>query len=353
MHCHDWPSCLVPIYLKKFKNRSAFNGSKSVLTIHNIGYQGIFSKHDIHYSLLDPEDFTGPETIYPARLNFLEAGVRNADVLTTVSPTYAREIQTEEHGHKLDNLLRERSNSLFGILNGIDYSLWNPETDRHLDYHFSTDNLELKAKLKTQLQKEAGLSIEPGIPLIGMVSRLVEQKGFGELCGPSYGSLYRMCSEMHVQFVILGTGADWCEKELKSIAERLDNLTVYLEFNERRAHLIEAGSDFFLMPSRYEPCGLNQMYSLSYGTLPIVRKTGGLADTVAHHDENTGSGTGFVFESLTPQGIYDAVGEAIQVWTYKPEHIRSMRKQAMKKRFSWESSARKYEQLYIGTLRET
>ena len=179
-----------------------------------------------------------------------------------------------------------------------------------------------------------------------MVSRLADQKGFPELCGPTHGSLYKICTELELDVVILGTGDAWCEDELESLASKVPNLKVQLAFDERKAHLIEAGSDFFLMPSRYEPCGLNQMYSLRYGTLPIVHRTGGLADTVEQYCAENGGGTGFVFDKLTPDAIFDSVGWAIWTWYNRPEHIEKMRKRAMQRRFSWQDSAARYLELY-------
>jgi starch synthase len=184
-----------------------------------------------------------------------------------------------------------------------------------------------------------------------MVSRLVDQKGFGELCGPTHGSLYSICDDFKLQFVILGTGDAWCEEELAILDEKLPNLSVALEFNDPLAHLIEAGADFFLMPSVYEPCGLSQMYSLRYGTLPIVRRTGGLADTVENYDQETGKGTGFVFDLLTPRALYDTVGWAVWAWYNKPEHILAMRRRAMQKRYSWGKSAQRYLELYQRAVR--
>ena len=183
-----------------------------------------------------------------------------------------------------------------------------------------------------------------------MITRLVDQKGMGPLLGPSYGSLYKICAELTVQFIVLGTGETWCEEELKSLASKLPNLRIHLDYNSSLAHLIEGGSDFFLMPSKYEPCGLNQMYSLRYGTLPLVRRTGGLADTVENYDQSDGSGTGFVFDDLTPESIFNTVGWAVWTWYNNPEHIRAMRKSAMQKRFSWEKSTDKYLNIYQWAL---
>lgn len=347
MHAHDWPTALVPVYLYTWEKDTEFAGTASVITIHNIGYQGWFPKEDIHHTQLSWEEFhiTGLE--YHDSLNLLKAGIQNADIVTTVSPTYAREIQTPEYGEGLDPLLRHRSGDLFGIINGMDYDDWNPETDPFIKPdNFTSRKIAPKKKVKAALQKEAGLEVDPEKPLIGIVSRLVEQKGFGDLCGPSYGCLFSICWDMDVQFVILGTGETWCENELKALDANLPNLKAYIEFSNAMAHKIEAASDFFLMPSKYEPCGLNQLYSLRYGSLPIVRRTGGLADTVENYNQETGEGTGFVFDDLNPGSIYNVVGWAVWAWNHKPEHIKAMRKRAMEKRFSWEKSAGDYEEMY-------
>jgi len=346
VHSHDWPAALAPVYLNTWERTGTFENVGSVMTIHNLGYQGIYPKEDIHFTQLDWEHYHGSGFEFFGRLNLLKAGLVNADVLTTVSPTYAREIQTPEFGHSLDGLLRHRAPDLFGVLNGIDYDEWNPETDPLIERNYSEKTLDDKKANTEALRREFGLDHAPERPVIGIVSRLVDQKGFGELCGPTYGSLYRICADLALDFVILGTGDRWCEEELESLASRLPNLAVRLEFDNRLAHLIEAGADFFLMPSRYEPCGLNQMYSLRYGTLPIVHRTGGLADTVENLDEEREMGTGFVFDELTPQAIYDTVGWAIWNWYNRRDRIDAMRVRAMGKRFSWEASAARYAEIY-------
>ncbi len=351
LHAHDWPAALAPIYLNTWERHGLFEETGSVLSIHNLGYQGLYDKHEIVHTQLAWEDFHGTGLEHYDRLNLLKGGLENAHQLTTVSPTYAREIQTPEFGWGLDGLLRRRSEDLHGILNGMDYEEWNPEDDPLIPGHFSEEDLSGKEINRKALRREMGLPDDPGRPIIGMVSRLVDQKGFGELCGPSYGSLYQICDEMELDFVILGTGDSWCEKELRSLASRLPNLKVRLAFNNALSHLIEAGSDFFLMPSRYEPCGLNQMYSLRYGTLPIVHRTGGLADTVENYEQETGEGTGFVFDRLSPRSIYDTVGWAIWTWYNRPKHIDTMRRRAMSRRFSWEGSAQSYLEVYRRAIR--
>jgi starch synthase len=346
INAHDWPAALVPVYLNTWEEAGPFHRTGSVLTIHNLGYQGVFPKDDLHVSQLAWEQFHGSGFEYYDELNLLKAGITNADKIATVSPTYAREIQTVELGEGLDGLLRARAEDLVGVLNGIDYDEWSPEQDPLLVAPFTVDDLSGKQKNKAALQREFGLEVRPDVPVIGIVSRLVEQKGFGELCGPTHGSLYSICSDLRVQVVVLGTGEQWCEAELRTLASKLPNLGVQVRFDNRLAHLIEAGSDFFLMPSAYEPCGLNQMYSLSYGTLPIVRRTGGLADTVNQYDQVSGEGTGFLFDDLTPSAIFDVVGWAVWAWYNKPEHISAMRERAMRQRFSWTDSSRKYLELY-------
>jgi starch synthase len=346
VHGHDWPAALLPVYLNTWERSGPFAATGSVLTIHNLGYQGVYPKDDIHETQLGWEHYHGSGFEFFDRLNLLKAGIHNADLLTTVSPTYALEIQSSEHGHELDALLRHRGPDLFGVLNGMDYEVWNPETDLLIPSRYSADDLSGKAVNTRALRRELELADDPTRPLIGVVSRLVDQKGFGELCGPTHGSLYDICDRLEVDVVVLGTGDSWCETELRSLAERLPNLAVAIGFDERLAHLIEAGSDFFLMPSRYEPCGLNQMYSLRYGTLPIVHRTGGLADTVEQYDESTGGGTGFTYEIQSPRSIFDTVGWAVSTWYDRPHHIEAMRVRAMQRRFRWQDSAARYLELY-------
>lgn len=350
MHAHDWTGSLAPVYLAGPERAGEFAGTASVLTIHNLGYQGVYPRAHAVSVGLTRDEFLRFGLESAGNLNLLKGGIRTADIVTTVSPTYAAEIQTPEYGFGLDGLLRNRSPDLFGILNGMDYEEWNPESDPLLPHRYSHRDLSGKAKLKELLQREAGLTVDPEVPVIGIVSRLADQKGFGALAGPTWGSLWRICSELDLQVVILGTGEAWCERELSTLASKLPNLAVFLRFDNRLAHLIEAGSDFFLMPSAYEPCGLNQLYSLRYGTLPIVRHTGGLADTVENYDPGRGSGTGFVFNDLTPEAIFDTVRWAVETWSTKPEEIEAMRVRAMLKRFSWEDSAARYMELYTWAL---
>jgi starch synthase len=226
VHCHDWPGGLVPAYLNTIEAQGAFSATASLFTIHNMGYQGEFPLEEFPYTGLDQRQLRSLGFELDGRVNLLQAGITHADILTTVSPTYAREIQTPEFGHGLDGLMCARASDLYGILNGMDYDVWNPETDPHVAVKYSQRSLGRKAKNKAALQAEMGLPVDPEVPLYGMVSRLVEQKGFGALCGPDHGRLYSICHDLDLQFVILGTGEAWCEEELRSLSARLPNLAV-------------------------------------------------------------------------------------------------------------------------------
>ena len=352
LHAHDWPGALIPVFLKYGERQGKFAKTVSALTIHNLGYQGIYSKDNFYHTGL------GWDVFYDAgfedwnMLNLLKAGIRSADTLNTVSPQYAEETKTSAYGCRLDGILRGRADDYRGILNGIDTDIWNPEKDPLIPAPYSAKDMTGKAKAKEQLQQEFGLPPSPDTPVIGFISRLTGQKGVGELFGPAYGSAYPMCRELDFQFVILGSGESWCENEINSLAGKLSNLKAKIGYDETLSHLIEAGSDFFLMPSRYEPSGLNQMYSLAYGTIPIVRNTGGLADTVENFDQEADSGTGFMFDDLTPQAIHNTVAWAIGAFYNRRPQIEAMRKRGMAKDFSWDKSAKKYVQMYEETLKK-
>jgi starch synthase len=346
IHCHDWTTGLLPSLLKR-SDDPGFSDTKSIMTIHNLGYQGEFTKHDIHAAGLDAELVFGEEPVrYEQRVNMLKTGITEADIVSTVSKTYAREIQTRTMGYGLDQLLSSRSEDVYGILNGVDYSEWNPEHDRYIPYQYGIEQLEGKAKNKTELQKYCGLEQSTGTPLFGMVSRLADQKGFRELCSGTPSALERMLTELPVQIVIVGTGDHEIESYLSGLEQMYENFSTHLVFNNYVAHLVEAGADFFLMPSRYEPCGLNQIYSLRYGTLPVVRKTGGLADTVTPIEEQHQTGTGFVFDLMSGEAIFDAVEQASEFYRNNPEVMKKAVLRAMKQNFSWEKSVDEYESLY-------
>lgn len=346
MHAHDWPTALVPVYLSTLERAKGFEKTASVLSIHNLGYQGIYAKEHFPFFGLDWTLFHGAGFEFHDAVNLLKAGLTMADCLATVSPTYAREIQTPPYGFGLDGLLRHRSRDLVGILNGVDTEVWNPEIDTYIPARYSVTRMEGKAICKSALQNRFGLSVDEKVPLIGMVARLTEQKGIGELFGRGYGAIQNVCSTMDAQIVVVGSGDAWCEEELRSLSARFPNFKAKIGYDEELAHLLEAGSDFYLMPSRYEPCGLNQMYSLRYGTLPIVHRTGGLADTVENYSQATGEGTGFMFDDLTPRALYNTIGWAVWAWYNRKDHIETMRIKAMTSVFSWEKSASEYTALY-------
>ena len=350
MHAHDWFCALVPVLLKHVCRNGYFAHTASVFTIHNLGYQGWYPKDSFPALGIDWNLYHGAGLERNGSINLLQSAISCADMITTVSPTYAGEMQTTEGGFGLDGLLRVRSDCVRGVLNGCDLETWNPKKDKLLPKNFDAKDLSGKAICKAELQKRMGLPVDPDIPLIGIVTRLAEQKGIAEVFAPTYGSIFSMCVNMNIQFAILGSGEKWCEDEINAIQSRLPNLRAYIGYDESLSHLIEAGSDFFLMPSRYEPCGLNQMYSMLYGTLPIVRRTGGLADTVEQYNEATGDGTGFLFDSLTPGAIYDTVGWAVYAYYNKKDHIKKMQLKGMKKDFSWERSVEGYMSIYSEAL---
>ena len=350
MHAHDWFCALVPVLLKHVCRNGYFAHTASVFTIHNLGYQGWYSKDSFPALGLDWNLYHGAGLERNGCINLLQSALSCSDMITTVSPTYAQEIQTEDGGFGLDGLLRVRKDVVRGVLNGCDLDTWNPKTDKYIPYKFDSKNLSNKAKCKAEVQKKLGLPVDPDVPLFGIITRLADQKGIAEVFAPTYGSIFNICSNMNVQFAILGSGEKWCEDEINSLQLKLPNLKAYIGYDEGLSHLIEAGSDFFLMPSRYEPCGLNQMYSMLYGTLPIVRRTGGLADTVEQYNEFSGDGTGFLFDSLTPGAIYDTVGWATYAYYNKKDHIKKMQVRGMTKDFSWDKSAEGYMNVYSEAL---
>jgi len=350
IHANDWPSAPVPVYLNTIEKNSEFADTAGIITIHNLGYQGIYSRDHFSELGLGWEYYYGAGFEYYGNVNLLKAGIASAECISTVSPTYAMEIQTPNGGFGLDGLLRQRSRDLVGILNGVDTNIWNPKTDPYIPAHYSHDDIKGKADCKAELQKELGLPVRNDVPLIGMVTRLVEQKGISEVFGRTYGCMRKILETINVQIAVLGSGDAWAEEAIMNFSALNPQFKGVVGYNERLAHLIEAGSDFFLMPSRYEPCGLNQMYSLIYGTLPIVHRTGGLADTVVNYNQDLGEGTGFMFDDLTPQAVYDTVGWAIWAWYNKPQHVQNLRERAMQQDFSWTRSAEEYIRLYQHAL---
>ena len=350
MHCHDWTTGFIP-YLMKTSGDDFWSSTKSVMTIHNLAYQGEFSRLDLLGCDIEPDArlFGGPAP--SKRTNMLKSGLEFGDLLSTVSPTYAKEIQSAEYGCGLDALLRQRSPDLVGIINGIDYEEWNPQSDGFMEYHFSADDLRGKIRTKAQIQEYFSLKVDPSIPLFSMISRLASQKGFVELLEGSPSALEQMLDDHPMQMIVIGTGDAHIERQLIELGRRHPNLSVNILFSNKLAHLVEAGSDFFLMPSRYEPCGLNQLYSLRYGTIPVARRTGGLNDSIIDLDENNTQGTGILFDQLTGHGILEAVGRAIAWWEKGEDIIRTIQQRAMQWDSSWHHSATLYRELYASNKR--
>ncbi|MEE8440250.1 MAG: glycogen synthase GlgA [Spirochaetia bacterium] len=346
IHAHDWPTALVPMLVRR--RQSGPDRPASVLTIHNLGYQGNYPVRMLPETGLSWNELSGSGLLHHDELNMLKAGILNADMVTTVSPNYAAEIQTPLHGFSLDQELATRSESLVGILNGVDYQLWNPERDSHLDVNYTAETVALKERSKNALQTELGLAVSNELPLIGMVSRLVPQKGLDELVAPGYGALPAVLTDMPVQVVVLGTGDAAYEYQLRRLMSRFPNFKTVIGFDDGLAHRIEAGADFFLMPSRYEPCGLNQLYSLRYGTIPIVTRTGGLADTV--QDVTPEGGTGFLIDHACPSKITEGIRRAVTMWKESPKQIGAVRRAGMKARYSWESAAGHYLEAYAKAI---
>ena len=344
IHSHDWAACLTPVLLN-YIERPDFPKTKTLLSIHNQGYQGI--SEGKCYEQLGLSELlrykSGLE--YYGNINLLKAGIVSSDAICTVSKTYAQEIQTPEQGFGLDGLLRIRKDKLFGIVNGADLTEWNPKTDKYISANYSIKDMSGKAKCKAELQKRFGLPVNPDVPLIGMVGRLASQKGISELFAPDSGCIKKIANELNVQIVLVGSGEKWCQEEIQKLSAELPNFKGYIGYSEDLSHSVEAGSDFFLMPSRYEPCGLNQIYSMLYGTLPIVRSTGGLADTVENCNETEKSGTGFKFNDLTPEAIFNTVKWALSVYENKPL-MKALQKNGMSQNFSWEKSAQEYVEIY-------
>lgn len=347
IHCNDWQTSLIPLFIKdNYSWDKMFDKTATVFTIHNIGYQGRFSKStllaaEIRGDLYYPN---GPVE-FEESVSFMKTGIVFADIINTVSNKYSHEILTEEYGAGLHNVLRSRKQDVFGILNGIDYEEWNPETDKFLPYKFSAKDLSGKTKNKKFLMEHFHLPFDEDKPLIGVVSRLVDQKGFDIFSGAINDLM-----SLDAKWIVLGNGEYKYESFFNELPQHFPGkIRTYIGYNNELSHLVEAASDIFVMPSRYEPCGLNQIYSLKYGTVPVVRKTGGLADTVKDWDEEKhigfDHGNGFSFYDYTSFALFKSVERAVN--TFKEKSIwKKIQQNGMKLNFSWEKSAEKYMELY-------
>jgi starch synthase len=360
LHANDWQTGLIPVYLKEIygpasrdsnalppqRRSTGFDRIRTLFTIHNVAYQGTFWHLDMPLTSLDWRLFNDRQLEFYGHLSFLKAGIVFADRLNTVSPSYAREIQTPYYGCGMQGILSERRNDLFGIVNGVDYDEWNPATDKHLAAHYNVETVAVgKPLCKQALQKRCGLLLEPRSPLLGVVARLTEQKGIELILGAANGLLEQGC-----QIMVLGEGDPKYHRRLTELARRYpQRMSVTLCFDESLAHQIEAGADIFLMPSIYEPSGLNQLYSMRYGTIPVVRQTGGLADTVVDCTPDAlaaGRATGFTFLARTADALHESVQRALFYYRGQTEKWLCLMQSGMRQDWSWDRSAAEYERLY-------
>jgi len=347
IHCHDWQAALIPVMLKEhFSDEPLFRHTRTVLTIHNLAHQGTAEAERFEILGLDEKLFVpgGPLEFY-GKVSFLKAGISFADKITTVSPRYAGEIQTGRFGCGLEGVLKERAADLVGILNGVDYTVWSPSRDKLIPYRYHPANLGGKKKTRVELLNLAGLPIREGVPLIGMVTRLAEQKGL-DLVEEAADRLM----SRNLQVVVLGTGETRYHKLFQMLQQKYrDRLRCFLRLDERLAHMIEAGADMFLMPSLFEPWLLNQIYSLKYGTVPIVHRVGGLADTIVDYDPEAGEGTGFVFDEESPEALLEAVDRALALFV-KKRMWGKLVKNGMRQDFSWDDAVQQYLALYLNLI---
>jgi starch synthase len=351
IHCNEWQTALAPYYLHTvYKDNEFLKGIKTVFTIHNFSYQGIFNKNVAPKLEIQPEDIEENRAFENSgRLNLLKGAIIYSDQITTVSETYAREISTQkEFGYGLETVLQKKSKSFSGILNGVDYSVWSPSSDKQIPFKFTEEDMDGKKQNKQALLTRVNLKYQEDVPVLGMISRIVEQKGFFLLL-----EALTQLMELNLQLIILGTGDKKIEKKILSFQKKYPGkISLNQTFDETLAHMIEAGSDIFLMPSAYEPCGMNQMYSLKYGTIPIVHNVGGLSETIEEYNPVDKSGNGFVFEKYTAKDFMRAVKRALKF--YKKHDIwNELQQSGMQEDFSWDRSAKKYLDLYMTLLGES
>jgi starch synthase len=348
VHVHDWQAAPTVLFIHhQAKQTPPGSSPRTCITLHNLAYQGVVPAN--RYALTNlPWDYFTPDGVeFYGQMNSLKAGIAYADVITTVSPTYAREITTPELGFGLEGLLRKRQSALTGILNGVDYDEWNTTHNSHLKHPYDIEHLDGKLANKLDLQAELGLPVDGTIPLFGSIGRLVEQKGVDILLGAMEEML-----NSHLQFALLGTGSPEFERSFEALGRKFpSNSAVRIQFENTLSHRIEAGCDFFLMPSQFEPCGLNQMYSLAYGTIPIVRKTGGLDDAVIDARENADLANGIKFSEYSAAALSKAIRKALAIYA-EPEALTHFRRNAMKTDFSWERTMAEYVKVYNQALEE-
>ncbi|MCX6936594.1 MAG: glycogen synthase GlgA [Verrucomicrobia bacterium] len=344
IHGHDWTTGLLPLLLNTTLRHTPLGQTASVFTIHNLEHQGYADKRVLDFAHIPPGEFRPDSTESVGAVNMMKAGLYHATKLTTVSPTYADEIKTPAGGFGLDHVLRFRAADLVGILNGIDDTAWNPAMDKHLPRPYDQRSIGPgKAAAKLALQRRLGLAEDPHIALFGIVSRFANQKGLDLLAE----ALPHIVPRMHVQFAFLGAGDPGLEQTFRWATQAFPGrVGLHVGYDNALAHLIQAGSDFFVMPSRAEPCGLTQMYAMRYGTPPLVRSTGGLIDTVDQYVADKATGTGFRFQDATAAALYNTIGWACATYYDRPDDIQALRKRGMDKDFSWGQSARSYEALY-------
>ena len=348
IHCNDWQTALVPVYLNTlYKYDPFFADTKVLYTIHNMAYQGLFSKEEFPKMGLDWILFNINYFEFYGKVNLMKAGLVYSDAISTVSPTYAKEILTSEFGCGLEGVLKTRENVLSGILNGIDYNLWNPQKDTKIFKKYSIDSLQDKYVNKEMFQKELGLKVDRNIPMFGMISRLADQKG-----ADFVADIIDKMLNMKTQFVLLGTGDNKYHIIFEKIAKKYPlSASISLKFDAVLAQKIYAASDMFFVPSRYEPCGLSQIISFKYGTIPVVRQTGGLKDTVQEFDPKTGKGTGFTFIEPRSEDLFGAVKKSLSIYKDKPLWT-SLVKSVMNLDYSWKTSAKEYINLFKGIIKK-
>ncbi|MFA6136586.1 MAG: glycogen synthase GlgA [Sulfurimonas sp.] len=347
IHANDWHTAIIPLLLN-VTNDSYFQNTASVLTIHNLQHQGRFSKDVMEILGIGWENFNTYELEDFDGVNLLKAGIVHADAITTVSPKYSQEIRTYEYDWGLKDVLNAHANKLHGILNGVDYEEWSPKSDHYIAKKYTAKSLSGKKVCKAELQKIFNLPVRADVPLFGFVGRLAEQKGVTLIAREIWNLL-----EMDIQIVLLGAGERWAESFFSHVSDvQREKFGCYIGYRNDLAHQIEAGCDFFLMPSLFEPCGLNQIYSLSYGTLPIVRATGGLDDTIENFNPDANTGTGFKFYDATPEAFYNTVGWAVHTWYNNKDAIKALIQNGMKKHFGWDDTAKVYESVYNEALQQ-